>query len=165
MEFSETLKFEILKKLSYKSKRPPSEKTCKTKLGFAAAIVSSIASDPTPETVRLAVEIIKQVQIYLKDAYFPSLDKFILKILNKRYSSDLMRLLRHVEDPEIVAGICYIKFKYLSVVDERIFEVYHKLSGDIKYKVEKLLGKDILLKNTRTLNVENSIGGDKSIRK
>lgn len=165
MEFSETMKLEILKKLSYKSKRPPSEKTCRTRLGFAVAIVSSIAKDPTSETVRLATEIVKHVQIYLKDAYFPSLDKLILKILNKVYNPELMQLIRHVEDPEIVAGICYIKFKYLSAIDERIFDVYHKISGDIKHKIEKLFGKDIVSRNTETANVENSDINNKDDRR
>lgn len=147
MEFSETLQHEILKKLSYKSKKPPSQKTCRDRLELAACILMSIAKEPTTLSIEFATEIIRKAQTYLKDTHFPSLDKLILKILNKMYDPKLIEFIRHTEDPEIIAGVCYVKFRHLGVVDEKIFEVYEDLQGDLKNKVERLFGYEILKNN------------------
>ncbi|KAM0679838.1 Separin [Glugoides intestinalis] len=144
MEISDALKYEILKKLQHNSKNKPSEKKCKLKIEFAITMIASIAKDPSPNTAALALEIVKKLQIYLKDVSFPTLDKLILKILNKIFIEEMLGLIKNIEDPDVIAGICYVKYKHLNIVDERIFHVYPSLKGEIKYKIEKHF-KDVLL--------------------
>lgn len=137
MEISDALKYEILKKLQHNSKNEPSEKKCKLKIEFAITMMASIAKDPTPNTAALAMEIVKKLQVYLKDVSFPTLDKLILKILNKVFIEGMLELIRNIEDPEVLAGVCYVKYKHLNIVDDRIFQVYPSLKGEIKYKIER----------------------------
>lgn len=155
MEFSETLKQEIMKKLAYKSKAPPSERTCRSKIEFATAIIANIAKDPTPNSARLVLEIIKASEIYLKNAVFITMDKLILKILHKVFIPEMIHSIRNLDDPEILAGLCCVKYKHQSLVDERIFDVYDRLNGEMRYKVQKYFG-DIIRKHE---NMSTGIGG------
>lgn len=135
MQLSKSLKFEILKKLSFKSKGEPSEKTCRNKLEFAISILSSIAKDPEDDSVTFSIEILKKLEIYLEKAYFPGLDKLILKILSKNFNEEMLSFIKHIEIPEIVAGVCYIKYKQYGIIDERIYSAYEHVNGDIKAKL------------------------------
>lgn len=155
MEFSETLKQEIMKKLEHKSKIGPSQRTCKSKIEFAAAIMASIAKDPTPNSAGFALEIIKASEVYLKNTVFVILDKLILKILNKVFIPEMIDHIRNLDEPEILAGLCYVKYKHQSLVDERIFDVYDRLNGEMRYKIQKHFG-DII---RRYENISTGIGG------
>jgi len=138
MEFSDNLKSEILKKLTHKSPKPPARRTCRSRLELASNILSAIGSDPSPATVALAIEIVKRAQIYLMHAEFPVMDRLILRIVNRVFSSELLEYVRGESD-EIVAGVCYVKYRHLGVVDERLFRVSEGVSGEIKRKIDQIL--------------------------
>lgn len=147
MPFSSNLKEEIIQKLIYKGKNPPAEKTCISKVKFASAILASIAKDLTPDSAELALAILNCLKVYLSHIRFPTLDKIILKIMNKGFCTEFIGFLKNFEDPEILAALCYVKLKHLSIVDERIFKIYHLLTGEIKNKV-KTLFKDLIPENS-----------------
>lgn len=140
MELSEALKSEILKELTYKSKKPPSRKTRIAKLELACSILSAIGTDPSPSTISFATEVVKKAQIFLEGTVFPVMDKLILRIANRIYSRELIEYVRG-DDVDVVAGICYVKYKYEAVVDERLFSIYGGLSGEIKRKIDLLFNK------------------------
>ena len=154
MAFSSNLQDGILEKLIYKGKKPPAPKTCKSKIKFATAILALIANDPTEESVDLASKILDALKVYLTDIKFPTLDKIILKIMNKGFCDKLILHLNNLNDPEILAALCYVKLKHLFIVDERIFQIYHLLNGEIKNKVSYLF-KDFLKQKNYEIPQEN----------
>lgn len=140
MEISPEVRQEILKKLTFGGKKPPSARTCKSKLQFAAGVLNTIAKSITRESAILAHSVVSSIQIYLDHTEFLALDKLILKITNKVFMPELFELIRNHSDPEIVAGMCYVKYKHLSVLDTKILDVFPLLKGDIRMKIERVFG-------------------------
>lgn len=155
MIFSPNLQSEILQKLIHKGKKQPVQKTCLSKVKYATAILFSISSEPSPDLVEFSIKILESVSVYLTDIKFPTLDRIILKILNKEFNDKLIPHIKNLDDPEILAGLCYVKYKYLSIVDERIFDVYPIINGDLKIKMD-LLFKDIVTQRCKNSELKNS---------
>lgn len=138
MEFSPEAKQEILKKLSFKSRKPPCARTCKSRLQFAAGVLNIISKNITRESAMFANSIISTIQVYLERTEFIALDKLILRISSKVFIPELFEQVRNRDNPEIAAAICYVKYKQLSILDTRILGIFHRLEGNIKMKIESI---------------------------
>lgn len=175
MKFSNDFKAEILKILIYKKKNQPSKNECLKKLEYAAGILNLISNNIDEESAQFGYEIINNIQIYLKEVKFIALDKLIIKISQKFFIPKLFDLIKNEYDPEIVAGICYVKYNKMSIVDERIYQVYNKLEGHVKERFLKTFNsfikpinimenKDMVISNAeiKIEKIEDLIGDSKA---
>jgi len=164
MNLSLEMRNKVLLKLSCQGKTPLTQEICRAKLEYAAGFLNIIAKNITEDSALFALSIIKSIQIYLENTSFLALDKLILKISNKVFIPELFEMVKDCENPEVVAGICFIKLKHLSVVDQRIYKVYPQLNGVLKYKIEKafdsLLPKIAATPELIQLKIDSKAEGD-----
>lgn len=129
----------IVKRLIYRGKNKPSERNSKAKIKLAVNFLLSIANDPSKVSITVVKSILETIEVYMRNFKFKTLDKILLKILNKAFDASLLSYITNLDDVEILAAYTYVKFKHQGILDTRIFSIYDDLKGDIKKKIDLML--------------------------